>query len=46
MASRRTFKRYGQSGIEVSDLFQNVAQHIDDLGLLFDPATTMASHIP
>jgi hypothetical protein len=34
MASRRTFKRYGQSGIEVSDLFENVAQHIDDLAVI------------
>ena len=25
------FKKYGQSGIEVSDLFPNVAQHVDDL---------------
>ncbi|HLK60843.1 MAG TPA: DUF1501 domain-containing protein [Chthonomonadaceae bacterium] len=25
------FKKYGQSGTEVSDLFPNVAQHVDDL---------------
>ena len=25
------FKKYGQSGIEVSDLFPHVAQHVDDL---------------
>src|SRR6476659_5326127 len=26
-----TFKKYGQSGIEVSELFSNVAGHIDDI---------------
>ena len=31
MGSRREFKRYGQSGLEVSDLFQNVANFADDL---------------
>jgi hypothetical protein len=25
------FKKYGQSGIEVSDLFPHVAQHVDDM---------------
>ncbi len=34
MASRRTFKKYGQSGIEISDLFENVAQHADDLAVI------------
>lgn len=34
MASRRTFQRYGQSGIEISDLFQNVARHADDLAVI------------
>jgi len=34
MASRRTFNKYGQSGIEVSDLFANVAQHVDDLAII------------
>ena len=31
MASRRTFKKRGQSGLEISDLFENVAHHADDL---------------
>ncbi len=26
MGSKRTFKRYGQSGLEISDVWQNVAQ--------------------
>lgn len=34
MASRRTFKKHGQSGIEVSDLFPNLAQHVDDLAII------------
>ena len=34
MASRRTFKKYGQSGLEISDLFSNVAQHADDLAVI------------
>ncbi len=34
MASRRTFKKYGQSGIEVSDLFPNVARFVDDMAII------------
>src|ERR1700733_5574315 len=33
LASKRTFKKYGQSGIEVSDLFSNVAECIDDIAV-------------
>jgi hypothetical protein len=33
LASRRTFKKYGQSGLEVSDLFANVAELADDLAV-------------
>ncbi len=28
------FKKYGQSGIEVSDLFPRVAEHVDDLCII------------
>ncbi len=31
---RRTFKKYGKSGIEVSDLFPNIATCIDDIAVL------------
>ncbi|MCU1327358.1 MAG: hypothetical protein JWN34_2728, partial [Bryobacterales bacterium] len=31
---KRAFKKYGQSGVEVSDLFPNVAQHIDDIAVI------------
>ena len=34
MASKRTFARHGQSGLEVSDLFPHVARHADDLAVI------------
>ena len=34
LGCRRTFKKYGGSGIEVSDLFPNVATHIDDIAVI------------
>jgi hypothetical protein len=34
MGSRRAFSRYGQSGVEISDLFQNVAKFADDLAII------------
>jgi hypothetical protein len=34
MGSRRIFKRYGQSGLEVSDLFENVAKYADDMAVI------------
>ena len=34
LGCKRTFKKYGQSGIEVSDLFPNVAEHIDDIAVI------------
>ena len=34
MASRRTWKQYGESGLWVSDWFQNVAEHADDLAVI------------
>ncbi|MGH9659917.1 MAG: DUF1501 domain-containing protein, partial [Bryobacteraceae bacterium] len=34
LASRRTFRKRGQSGLEISDLFENVAQHADDLAVI------------
>jgi hypothetical protein len=34
MGSRRSFKRYGQSGLEISDLFQNVARFADDIAVI------------
>src|SRR5262249_14197921 len=34
MGSQRAFVRYGQSGLEISDLFQNVAKFADDLAII------------
>jgi hypothetical protein len=34
LASRRTYKKYGKAGIEISDLFPGVAQHADDLAVI------------
>jgi hypothetical protein len=34
MPSKRTWKRYGESGIWVSDWYTNVAQHVDDMTVL------------
>jgi hypothetical protein len=34
LASSRKFEKFGQSGIEVSDLFPNVARHVDELALI------------
>ena len=34
LASRRKFEKFGQSGIEVSDLFPNIARSIDDIAVI------------
>jgi hypothetical protein len=34
LGSRRRFRKYGQSGIEVSDLFPHVGQCIDDIAVI------------
>src|SRR5271165_2146413 len=34
LGSKRTFKKYGQSGIEVSDLLPHTAECIDDIAVL------------
>ena len=34
LGSTRTFKKYGESGIEVSDLYPNVASKIDDIAVI------------
>jgi uncharacterized protein (DUF1501 family) len=34
MASRRKFARRGQSGLEISDLFEHTAKHADDLAVI------------
>src|ERR1700686_3498914 len=34
LASSRTFRKYGQSGIEISDLFEHTAQFADDMAVI------------
>jgi hypothetical protein len=34
MASRRTWKQYGQSGFWVSDWYKNVGEHVDDMTII------------
>jgi hypothetical protein len=34
LASRRKFQKYGACGMDISDLFTNVARHADDLALI------------
>ena len=34
LASPRTFRKYGQSGIEISDLFEHTAQFADDMAVI------------
>ncbi len=34
MASQRTFKQHGQSGLWVSDWYPNIAEHVDDLAVI------------
>ena len=40
------FKKYGQSGIEVSDLFQHVAQSIDDIAVIRSMHANVPNHEP
>ena len=34
LGTKRTFKKYGQSGIEVSDLLPNIAECVDDMAVI------------
>ncbi len=40
------FKKYGQSGIEVSDLFPNVAKHVDDMVVIRSMHADVPNHEP
>ena len=44
LGSKRTFKKYGQSGIEVSDLFPYTSQMIDDIAVLRSCHGNMVVH--
>src|SRR5216110_2560643 len=40
------FKKYGQSGIEVSELFSNVAESIDDMAVIRSMHADVPNHEP
>jgi len=40
------FKRYGESGLEVSSLFPKVAEHVDDLCVIRSMQGEVANHTP
>ncbi len=40
------FRRYGESGIEVSELFPNVAEHIDDIAVIRSMHADVPNHEP
>jgi len=46
MRSPFRFKRYGQSGIEVSELFSETARHIDDISVIRSMHTEVPNHPP
>lgn len=45
-ASPFKFKRYGQSGIEVSELFSNVAESVDDIAVIRSMHADVPNHEP
>lgn len=46
MRSPFSFKRYGQSGIEVSELFARTAQHVDDMAIIRSMQAEVPNHEP
>lgn len=46
LASPFKFKRYGQSGIEVSELFSHVGEHIDDICVIRSMHANVPNHEP
>lgn len=46
MPSPFTFKKYGQSGIEVSELFARTAEHIDDIAVIRSMYAQVPNHEP
>lgn len=41
-----TFKKYGESGIEVSDLFARTAQHVDEMAVIRSMYAQVPNHEP
>lgn len=45
MPSPFTFKRYGQSGLPVSEIFPNVAQHVDSMAIIRSATGRSNDHV-
>ena len=45
MASKRTFKQHGQSGIWVSDWYPNIAEHVDEMTVIRSCWTDGINHL-
>lgn len=46
MRSPYTFKRYGKSGIEVSEVFSHIGERIDDITVIRSMQADVPNHIP
>ncbi|MEZ0327450.1 MAG: DUF1501 domain-containing protein [Fimbriimonas sp.] len=46
LPSPYSFKKYGQSGIEVSEIFPNVAKHVDDMCIIRSMHADVPNHEP
>jgi hypothetical protein len=44
LGSKRTWKQYGQGGLWISDWFENVAQHADDLAVIHSCVSDGINH--
>lgn len=44
LGTKRTFKKYGENGIDVSDLFPHTAEHIDDIAVIRSCTGDMVVH--
>ncbi|MFQ5733545.1 MAG: DUF1501 domain-containing protein [Planctomycetaceae bacterium] len=46
MGSPYTFRKYGESGIEVSELFAKTAEHVDDMAIIRSMKAEVPNHEP
>ncbi|MES2463408.1 MAG: DUF1501 domain-containing protein [Armatimonadota bacterium] len=46
LGSPFAFKKYGKSGIEVSDIFPHVAEHVDDMAIIRSMHADVPNHEP
>jgi uncharacterized protein DUF1501 len=46
LGTRRAFRRYGQSGMWVSEMFPHTAQIVDDVSFVMSCATNLFNHAP